>query len=178
MNTHALAARYAKALMMNLAGGSQVEQALAALQGMTEVFAMADAERILKSPVMPKSFKKDLLEYCLDKVKADQTVYNFVGVLLESGRIEIIPDITEQLKALVMASKNMAEGEVISVSPLDESTMKSITEASEKKLGIKLMLTNKLDPKVYGGFKVKVGHKLIDMSVKTKLDKLTAFAVQ
>jgi F-type H+-transporting ATPase subunit delta len=178
MNTQALSVRYAKALMANLGTAEAADQGLAALKDMTEVFTMADAGRILKSPVMPKGFKKDLLEYCLDKVKADKTIYNFVGVLLESGRIELIPAITEQLRTLILASKNMAEGEVISAVPLDDTTMKHITEAAEQKLNIKLLLTQKLDPTLVGGFKIRVGNKLIDMSIQTKLDKLTAFAVQ
>ncbi|MEI8024846.1 MAG: ATP synthase F1 subunit delta [Pseudomonadota bacterium] len=178
MNTQALSSRYAKALMTALGSAEAADLGLAALREMTEVFTMADAGRILKSPVMPKGFKKDLLEYCLDKVKADKTIYNFVGVLLESGRIELIPAITEQLKVLILASKNIAEGEVISAVHLDDLTMKHITEAAEQKLNIKLLLNQKIDPAVYGGFKVRVGNKLIDMSVQTKLDKLTAFAVQ
>jgi F-type H+-transporting ATPase subunit delta len=72
----------------------------------------------------------------------------------------------------------MAEGEVISAVHLDETTMKNITEAAEQKLNIKLLLTQKLDPTLFGGFKIRVGNKLIDMSIQTKLDKLTAFAVQ
>ena len=178
MSTNALSSRYAKALMSNLTESGTIDQGLAALKGMARVFLMADAARILKSPIMPREFKKDLLEYCLNKVEANKTIYNFVGVLLEAGRIDLIPTIAEHFETLVLATKNEAHGEITSAQPLDEQTLKEITAATEKKLDLKLILSNVIDPSIYGGFKVRVGNKLLDMSIKTKLDQLTASAVQ
>jgi F-type H+-transporting ATPase subunit delta len=178
MSSNALSSRYAKALMSTLTESGAVDQGLSALKGMAKVFLMADAARILKSPIMPREFKKDLLEYCLNKVEANKTVYNFVGVLLEAGRIELIPTIAEHFEALVLATKNEAHGEITSAHALNEQTLKEITAAAEKKLDLKLVLANVVDPSIFGGFKVRVGNKLLDMSIKTKLDQLTASAVQ
>lgn len=178
MSHSALAARYAKAFMSTMAEKSKVEQGLEGLQSLAAIFNMEDAAKVLRSPIMPDELKADLLKYAANKVKEAETLEHFVVILLQSKRINLIPEITQHYRALVLASKNISEGQIISAQPLEVSVIDQVRVELEKKLNTKLELTNHVNPSLLGGFKVLVGNKLIDMSVKTQLEQLTASAVQ
>jgi len=178
MSQNALAARYAKAFMSTMVEAGKVEQGLEGLQSLAAIFLMEDAAKVLKSPTMPDELKADLLKYALGKTQESKSLEAFIAVLLQSKRIKLIPEIANHYRQMVLASKNIAEGQIISAAPLEAELINRMKSELEKKLGTKLELTNFINPELLGGFKILVGTKLLDMSVKTQLEQLTANAVQ
>ncbi|XP_047994878.1 ATP synthase subunit O, mitochondrial-like [Leguminivora glycinivorella] len=111
----------------------------------------------------------------VDALGMPDTAANFLGLVAENGRLKKLKRMVNMFLAVMVAHNNKALCEVITASPLDDSTRQSLMDALGKfvKGGKKIELTEKVDPSIIGGMIVGVEDKHIDMSISRKIQMYT-----
>jgi len=174
-----IARRYARALYKICDGNlEKAKKDLESLKTLLVLFDDKDAGKILRSPVMPPDLKTTLLHYGLEKAVGGEDLRNLVDTLVSAGRVTILPQLIDVFGDLINEAEGKAFAEVVSATTLAQADQDSIAAQLGDLLGKKIVLDNKVDPTLLGGFVAKVGNYRIDMSLKTKLDGLAQSAVQ
>lgn len=99
---------------------------------------------------------------------------NFVQVLVQNRRLGLIVQIRDMYEALRRDHEGAMEATVVSALPMADGQLQSLVATLEKKYGRKITAKVELDPKLIGGLKIMVGDKVIDATVRGKLDAMAA----
>jgi F-type H+-transporting ATPase subunit delta len=97
---------------------------------------------------------------------------NFVRVLAENKRLELLPYIRTQFEALKDEREGVVQAEVFSAFELTEAQLADLAQRLEKKTGRKVRTAVHVDKNLIGGIKVAIGDKVIDGSVRGQLGAL------
>src|SRR5258708_5780866 len=97
---------------------------------------------------------------------------NFVRVLAENGRLNLLPEIRQQFEALKNEREGVIEAEVQSAFELNEAQLKDLVQRLEKKTGRKVRPHVSVDRELIGGVKIVLGDKVIDGSARAQLGAL------
>jgi F-type H+-transporting ATPase subunit delta len=97
---------------------------------------------------------------------------NFIAMLSENGRINLLPEIAAQFTQLKNASAGAADATVFSAFEMSADQVNALAAALEKKFGRKLNPTVEVDPSLIGGVRVVVGDEVLDTSVRAKLQQM------
>lgn len=177
MSKIAIANRYAQGLMDALPE-AQRNAAMQALELVTSLFSLDEARAILKSPVMPPELKTDLLKYASSDHAKEGIFMNFLSLLVEANRVELIPEINDAFKGIIRRSQGIELAEVVSAVKLPDDVLEDIKSLSQRLTENKLEIETSVDSSLLGGFKVNIGNKRLDLSLKSKLDALTSAATR
>ncbi len=128
-----------------------------------------DFRRFLRSPVIAADAKAGVADTILAKAQANATVANFVKVVARNGRLFALPAIIKAFQGLTAAERGEVSADVTSAAPLSSAQLKSLADTLKGKIGKTVTLTEHVDPSLIGGLVVKVGSRMIDSSLKTKL---------
>jgi F-type H+-transporting ATPase subunit delta len=132
----------------------------------------ADLRRLATSPVIPAEDQQKGLVAIADKAKFHATTRKFLGLLAQNGRARDLTAVIAGFEALYAKKTGVVAAEVVSAQALSAAQIKSIQTALRSALGRDPELSARVDPSILGGLKVKVGSKLFDASLKTKLDQM------
>ncbi|QYF86555.1 F0F1 ATP synthase subunit delta [Brevundimonas sp. PAMC22021] len=132
----------------------------------------ADLRRLIASPVMKSEDQVKGLVAIAAQARFEQTTRNFLGLLAQNGRARDLPGVLTGFERLYARHAGIVAAEVVSAQALDEVQITHIRNALREQLGRAPELTVRVDPSILGGLKVKVGSKLFDASLKTKLDSM------
>jgi F-type H+-transporting ATPase subunit delta len=97
---------------------------------------------------------------------------NFVRVLAENGRLDVLTEIRAQYEALKNEREGVVEAEVISAFEMDQAQVADLVARLEKKTGRKVKAKVSVDKSLIGGVKVVMGDKVIDGSARAQLGAL------
>ncbi len=97
---------------------------------------------------------------------------NFVRVLAENGRLDVVSEIRTQYQALKNEREGVLEAEVVSAFEMDKSQLADLVARLEKKTGRKVKAQVSVDKSLIGGVKVVIGDKVIDGSARAQLSAL------
>jgi F-type H+-transporting ATPase subunit delta len=97
---------------------------------------------------------------------------NFVRVLAQNGRIELLPQIREQFEALKNEREGVVEAQVHAAFELSDTQLADLVQRLEKKTGRKVRAQVQLDRELIGGVKIVLGDKVIDGSARAQLGAL------
>ena len=164
-----LAKRYAAALLKATdAEGStdEAEQFLAALK--EAYLAQKDFRSLLAQPRVPRAVKKAMLRRIFEG-KAKQSFLDFLELLVDKNRQDLIPDIADTFDALSDASRGVVRVQVRSWRPLTEAQRSGLREGIQRFAKRKVILEEKVDPAVEGGLLCYAGDRVIDGSVAYRL---------
>ncbi len=106
--------------------------------------------------------------------KPEPRVENFIRTLIANDRLAVLPEIGTQFTQLVDATQGTAEAEIASAFPMSDADVTDLVAALEKKFEIKLKPTVKVDESLIGGVRVIVGDRVLDTSVRSRLDDMRA----
>lgn len=101
-------------------------------------------------------------------------VGNFLAILLENGRIETLPEVTEELKRIVDEVKKLLTLEIASAFPLDDGERSSFENRIREKFGTMASISWSIDPSLIGGLVVKHGDRVLDTSIRGSLEGIRA----
>ncbi|WP_333590667.1 F0F1 ATP synthase subunit delta [Brevundimonas sp.] len=132
----------------------------------------ADLRRLATSPVIAAEDQGKGLTAIADKAKFNATTKKFLGLLAANGRARDLTAVIAAFEALYAKKMGVVAAEVVSAQALSAAQLKSIQSALRTALGKDPETTVRVDPSILGGLKVKVGSKLFDASLKTKLDQM------
>jgi F-type H+-transporting ATPase subunit delta len=166
-------ARYAQALFdlaLETKALDAVDADLKALKAMRA--ESEDLRRVLSSPGYSAEDKGKALLAIGQKAELNQTTLNFLGVLAANRRASALPSVIASFEALSAAHRGVVAAEVTTAIKLTAAQIKGVKAALVQALGQDPEITTLVDPSILGGLKVKVGSRLFDASLRTKLDSL------
>jgi len=99
---------------------------------------------------------------------------NYVRVLVENERLQVLPEIRDLFVALKNEHEGVKEANIVSAFPMDDATLKALVADLEARFKAKLNVTVSVDPELIGGVKIAVGDEVIDASVRGKLANMAA----
>ena len=142
--------------------------------------SMSEMAQLAALPVVqefagnPKLSDQQVAETFLSLLKSNVTpeVKNFVAMLVENGRLNLLPEIAEQFHALKNQQEGAADAEITSAFALSDAQVKDLVATLERKFGRKLNPSVKVDPALIGGVRVLVGDEVLDLSVRAKLQQM------
>lgn len=169
------AERYAQALF-DLARDDQVLDLVAAdLDGLTNAIAShAELGRVVRSPVISRDAQAKAMGALLHAAGAHKLTRNLVLLAAENRRLFLLPAIAKAYGALIAKSRGEIVAEVTSAFALDDAQIAELKAALKASYGREPRLAVAVDPSLIAGLIVKVGSKMIDSSIKTKLVRLKA----
>ncbi len=168
-----VAERYANALF-ELA---QDSKSLPAVEADLDRFAglineSADLKRLVRSPVFSADEQQRAVSAILDKGEIGGIVGNFIRVAAGNRRLFAVPEIVAAFKRLAAKQRGEVSAEVTSAEPLSDAHVADLKAALKASLGKDVSLAAHVDPALIGGLIVKVGSRMIDGSLRTKLNSL------
>ena len=170
-----LAGRYATAIF-ELAQDEHaidaVERDFAALRDM--IHESPDLARLVRSPVFTDEEQKKSLDAVLRRMEAAPLTVRFVLLLAAKRRLFVLTDIIAVFNAMAAKERGEVQAEVTSARALKDSEIEELKRILKSKLGRDARLEAKVDPSLLGGLVVKVGSRMIDSSLRTKLDGIRA----
>jgi F-type H+-transporting ATPase subunit delta len=165
--------RYAQALFDLATDQKQVTAVEADLKSLKA--ALADSRELkvlLHSPSFGSDDKGKGLAAIADKAKFDPTTKKFLGLLAANGRAAALPAVITAFERLAADARGTVSAQVVTAVPLTPAQSKGVAAALRQALGKDPEIETRVDPAILGGIKVRVGSRLFDASLKSKLDSL------
>ena len=165
-----LAKRYAKALFAvgQEEGKSEVyRETLNVLGDFLEKYP--EAMDALTNLLYPMELREKVMAQLISELQAGQFMANFLNLVVQKRRADILPEIGAEFQALVDADQNISRGTVIAASEISGELQVKVQTTLENITGKKVLLTTKIDPTIIGGIVAKVGDLVMDGSIKTQL---------
>jgi F-type H+-transporting ATPase subunit delta len=167
-----LASRYANALF-ELADEKQELDKVA--DDLTTVRALldesADLRTAVRSPLIGRDAQAAALEQVLANAEVGETVRNFVGVVAHNRRAFALSDMIRGFLGELARRRGEETARVVSAKALDDERQQAVTDSLKKAMGAKVAVDFQVDPAILGGLVVHVGSRMIDSSVRTRLQK-------
>jgi F-type H+-transporting ATPase subunit delta len=140
----------------------------------SEMAAVAAVPDVKTFAGNPKLTDQQIIETFLSLLKSKVYVQakNFIAMLVENGRLTLLPEIGAQFHVLKNASEGAADAEITSAFEMSDAQVKDLVATLEKKLGRKLNPSVKVDSTLIGGVRVAVGDEVLDTSVRAKLQRM------
>jgi len=167
-----LAAEYAEAIF-SLATERDVRETLdLELADLAKVFeSNPDIRNFFASPGTPKDDKIHLIQTTFQP-HLDPLTVGFLLLLVRKGREMILTHILDAYQDLVDEADGKVEVQVTSATPLTEELAAKITREITRTDGGKVDLRTRVDPRLIGGLTIRVGDRLLDTSLRTRLKRL------
>jgi F-type H+-transporting ATPase subunit delta len=132
----------------------------------------ADLKRLVRSPVFSADAQSKALSAVLDKASITGTSANVLKVLTANRRLFAVADVIRAYGALVAKYKGEASADVTVAEPLSDKNLDALKAALKSVTGKDVALNVKVDPSIIGGLIVKLGSRMIDSSIRTKLNSI------
>jgi F-type H+-transporting ATPase subunit delta len=131
-----------------------------------------DLKRLVRSPVFSAEDQARAVAAVMAKAGIGGLVANLVKVAAGNRRLFIVPDIITAFRRLLATHRGEVSAEVTSAEPLSDKHVAELKDALKASLGKDVALSTNVDPTLIGGLIVKVGSRMIDGSLRTKLNSL------
>lgn len=172
MATTKAAERYARSLYQIAASQGNQEEVLADMQSYRNALKTSrELSLVMQSPVIPSLRKKSIVD-ALFRKGFQPVTSQFFDLVIRKGREKVLGAIADAYIQEDKKVKGIRDGKLVSASPLGEELRKEIHAKAEKLANGKVLLEEKVDPSLIGGFILTIGDIQLDESVKSKLSKL------
>ena len=131
-----------------------------------------DLKRLVRSPVFSADAQLKALTAILDKAGISGTTAKFLKVLTANRRLFAVADVIRAYRALVAKFKGEATAEVTVAEQLSDKNLDALKAALKSVTGKDVALNVKVDPSIIGGLVVKLGSRMVDSSLRTKLNSI------
>ena len=165
--------RYATALFELARDEKSVDAVKADLDRFDAMLAdSADLKRLVRSPVFSADSQSKALAAILDKAGISGIAANFPRVLTNNRRLFAVSDVIRAFRALVARFKGEATADVTVAEALSDKNLDALKTALKAVTGKDVALNVKIDPSIIGGLVVKLGSRMVDSSLRTKLNSI------
>ena len=166
-----MAGRYATALFDLALEANAVEAVKADLDRFDALVAeSADLNRLVRSPVFSAEEQVQALSVVLDRVGISGLAANFFKLVAANRRLFAVHDMIKAFRALIAQHKGEATAAVTVAEPLKDQHVDALRAALKSVTGKDVDLDIKIDPAILGGLVVKLGSRMVDSSLRTKLN--------
>jgi F-type H+-transporting ATPase subunit delta len=168
-----MAGRYATALFELALETNAVDQVQSELKAFEALVASSpDLARLVRSPAFSAEEQARALSAVLEKAGLTGTAANFLRVVASNRRLFAVLDMIRAFNALVARHKGEVTAQVTVAEQLNDARMNEIRDALKAVTGKDVKLDLTVDPSIIGGLKVKVGSRMVDASLRTKLNSI------
>jgi F-type H+-transporting ATPase subunit delta len=168
-----MAGRYATALFELAAEADAIDSVLADLRTFEALLdESADLTRLVRSPVFTADVQSKALAAVLDKAGISGLAAQFLKVITSNRRLFAVREIIRAYGALVARHKGEATAQVTVAEPLSDAYRDEIRTTLNAVTGKDVRIDINVDPSIIGGLVVKLGSRMIDSSLRTKLNAL------
>ena len=168
-----MAGRYATALFELAREQNAIDTVKVNLDRFDALVAeIADLARLLRSPVLSADEQGRALSGVLDKVGIDGLAANFLRLVATNRRLFAALDMVKAYQALVAKHKGEVTAEVTVAEKPSEAHLAAIKDALRAVTKKDVQVDVKVDPAIIGGLVVKLGSRMVDSSLRTKLNAI------
>ncbi|MGN6749581.1 MAG: F0F1 ATP synthase subunit delta [Xanthobacteraceae bacterium] len=168
-----VAGRYATALFDLALEANATDTVKAELDRFDALVAeSADLNRLVRSPVFSTEQQLQALSAVLERAGIAGLTANFLKLVASNRRLFAVRDMIKAFRALVAAHKGEATAAVTVAEPLKDQHVDALRAALKSVTGKDVDLDVKVDPAILGGLVVKLGSRMVDSSLRTKLNAL------
>jgi len=168
-----MAGRYATALFELALEAGAVDSVLADLERFDALLdESADLARLVRSPVFTAAVQSKALAAVLDKAEIVGLAAQFLKVVTSNRRLFAVRNIVKAYVALVARHKGEVTAHVTVAEPLSDTHRDEIRNTLNAVTGKDVRVDVKVDPSIIGGLVVKLGSRMVDSSLRTKLNAL------
>jgi F-type H+-transporting ATPase subunit delta len=128
-----------------------------------------EAMDALTNLLYPMELREKVMSQLISELQAGQFMSNFLNLIVQKKRADILPEVASEFQTLVDADQNVSRGTVITASKITGDLQGKVQSALENITGKKVILTAEIDPAIIGGIVAKVGDLVMDGSIKTQL---------
>jgi F-type H+-transporting ATPase subunit delta len=168
-----LADRYAAALFDLADERKELDTVAADLRQLRDMIqGSADLRRLVRSPVLSRVEQARAIGAIAESAGLSQLTRNFLGLIAQNRRLFALPAMIDAYLAQLAARRGEVTAQVVAAQPLTPAQEAAVNEQLRKAVGSKVAVEIKVDPSLLGGMIVKVGSRMVDASVRSKLQRL------
>jgi F-type H+-transporting ATPase subunit delta len=165
--------RYAQALFELAKGQGDAAAVEADLKSLKAMRAdSADLRTLIASPAFDAEQKGKGLAAVADAAQFSPTTKKFLGLVAANRRANALPSMIAAFERIAAEDRGAVSAEVVTAMPLSDAQQKALAAALRTALGKDPEVETRVDPAILGGIKVRVGSRLFDASLKSRLDSL------
>jgi F-type H+-transporting ATPase subunit delta len=168
-----VAGRYASALFSLAQENRQTGEVAAALATVESMIAESpDLQRLVRSPVFSSDVQIKALDALLARAGVSGISANFVRLVAIKRRLFALRDMIRDYNKLYDAARGVTRAEVTSAAPLNDAQISALKDQLRGTAGKDVDLQLKVDAAIIGGLIVKLGSRMVDGSLRTKLNAI------
>ena len=168
-----LAGRYANALFELAVDNDAVDQVAQDLADLNAMLSDSeDLRKLVLSPVIAREEQGRAMTAVMDKAKISDLTNRFVGVVAQNRRLFELEGMINGFQALLAQHKGEVSAQVTSAKKLTQKQVDSLTASLKEAIGSDVAVEQKVDSALLGGLVVKIGSRMVDSSLRTKLQHL------
>ena len=168
-----LAGRYATALYELADDAKALDQVADDLRNLARMIeASSDFKRMIRSPVISRAAQGAALNEILTQAGASDLTRKFAGVLASNRRLFVLPDIIDGYLYILAGRRGEVTAQVTSAQPLTQRQLSELEATLRKSVGGKVSVEPRVDASLLGGLVVRIGSRMIDSSLRTKLQHM------
>jgi F-type H+-transporting ATPase subunit delta len=144
-----------------------------------EVSAAADAweaspdfRNAIENPLVAHEAKKAVVGEVAERIGAGPVTRNTLLLLVDRRRMKTLPYLARTLRELADAKKGVIRAEVTTAAPLSDEYYAKLQAKLEKMTGQRVVVDKRTDPAIIGGVIARIGDRIFDGSLRTRLDTL------
>ncbi len=165
--------RYATALFELARDERAIDAVKADLEKFEAMLAdSADLKRLVRSPVFSADAQSKALAAVLAKAEITGIAANFLKLLTANRRLFAVADVIRAFRALVARFKGEAVADVTVAEKLSDKNLDALKVALKAVTGKDVALNVNVDPSIIGGLVLKLGSRMVDSSLRTKLNSI------
>lgn len=168
-----IAQRYATALYDLADEKKLLDEVAEDLRGLKKMLAESkDLQRFVGSPLLGRSVQMSGIRAILDEAGANELTKNFAGVVAHNRRLFALGAICDRFLRELAERRGEVTAFVTSARKLDDEQMTALTDKLRGIVGNKVNVEAEVDPELLGGLIVRVGSRMVDTSIRSKLQRM------
>ncbi len=168
-----VAGRYASALFELAREENSIDQVSRDLDSFDRMLAeSADLVRLVKSPIFSSEEQSKAIGTILDRAGIRGLAGNLIRLAAANRRLFVLPDMIRAYRALVAKSRGIVSASVTVAEEPSPRMLNDIKAALREMAGAEVDVAVKVDPALIGGLVVKIGSRMVDASLRTKLNSM------
>ncbi len=168
-----VAGRYAAALFEIAKDAKQLDRVEADVKGFLGLLdESADLVRLVRSPVISSDDQAKAIGAVLERAGSSPLTANFFKLIARNRRLFAVADMLRNFRTLAARERGEVSADVASAHALSTEQMTALKDALRLQVGKDVQINTRVDPNLLGGLVVKIGSRMVDSSLRTKLNNL------
>jgi F-type H+-transporting ATPase subunit delta len=173
MSVSIVARRYARALLELGLEGGQLDSVVAEIDAVAQSWTgSAELRNALENPIVSLAAKKAVMSDLAEALQTSAVTRQALLLMVDRRRTRALPYIASALREMADARKGLLRAEVITATPLSDGYYVRLQKQLEAMTGQRVVVDRRTDPSLIGGVVTRIGDRILDGSLRTRLQSL------